>query len=81
MLSAVQSIGGSIGVPVFGSVFFADARSGDFASGFRHALIAQSCLLAAFLAMTFLLPKKGRPEGEEFTAGEGADDEPRRAVA
>ncbi|MFG3239743.1 MULTISPECIES: MFS transporter [unclassified Streptomyces] len=89
VLSAVQSIGGSIGVAVFGSVFFADARSGDFASGFRHALIAQSCLLVAFLAMTFLLPKKGRPEGDEFTAGEGTgvaahegtDDEPRRTAA
>lgn len=39
--------------------------------GYRHALIAQACLLVAFLAVTLLLPKKARPEGEEFAeAGE-----------
>ncbi|MEV1021320.1 MFS transporter [Streptomyces sp. NPDC050264] len=65
VLSAVQSIGGSIGVAVFGSVFFAQARTGDFTAGFHHALIVQACLLAAFLAITFLLPKKGRPEDEQ----------------
>ncbi|MFJ5290172.1 MFS transporter [Streptomyces sp. NPDC088348] len=62
VLSAVQSIGGSIGVAVFGSVFFARARSGDFTTGFHHALLVQGCLLVAFLAITLLLPKKGRPE-------------------
>ncbi|QMU69935.1 MFS transporter [Streptacidiphilus sp. P02-A3a] len=65
MLSAVQAVGGSIGVAVFGSVFFAQARTGDFTTGFHYALIVQACLLAAFLAITFLLPKKGRPEEEQ----------------
>ncbi|MEU9801993.1 MFS transporter [Streptomyces sp. NPDC051000] len=65
VLSAVQSIGGSIGVAVFGSLFFDRAGAGDFTTGFRHALVAQACLLVAFLAVTFLLPKKGRPEVEE----------------
>ncbi|MFF3431266.1 MFS transporter [Streptomyces sp. NPDC002602] len=65
VLSAVQSIGGSIGVAVFGSLFFDRAGTGDFTTGFRHALVAQACLLVAFLAVTFLLPKKGRPEIEE----------------
>ncbi|MGC5346100.1 MFS transporter [Streptomyces sp. AM 4-1-1] len=76
VLSAVQSIGGSIGVAVFGSVFFARAEDGDFATGFRHALIAQACLLVAFLAITFLLPRKGRPEGDEFADPAGASDAP-----
>lgn len=65
VLSAVQAIGGSIGVAIFGSVFFAQAKKGDFTTGFHHALIVQACLLAAFLAITFLLPKKGRPEEEQ----------------
>lgn len=79
VLSAVQSIGGSIGVAVFGSLFFDRAAQGDFTEGFRHALVAQACLLAAFLAITFLLPGKGRPEGEgsgmpepAAAAGQGA---------
>lgn len=63
-LSAVQSIGGSVGVAVFGSVFFAQAGTGDFTAGFHHALTIQACLLAAFLAITFLLPEQGRPEEE-----------------
>ncbi|WP_405700673.1 MFS transporter [Streptomyces sp. NBC_01383] len=66
VLTAVQSIGGSIGVAVFGSVFFDRAGAGEFTAGYRHALIAQACLLVAFLAITLLLPKKARPEGEEY---------------
>ncbi|MGW6004289.1 MFS transporter [Oerskovia enterophila] len=65
VLSAVQAIGGSIGVAVFGSVFFAQAKTGDFTAGFHHALVGQACLLVAFLAITFLLPAKGRPEEEQ----------------
>ncbi|NEB74421.1 MFS transporter [Streptomyces sp. SID14478] len=65
VLSAVQAIGGSIGVALFGSLFFAQAKTGDFTTGFHHALIVQTCLLAAFLAITFLLPKKGRSEEDQ----------------
>lgn len=70
VLSAVQSIGGSIGVAVFGSVFFSEVKKGDFTAGFHHALIAQACLLVAFLAITSLLPREGRPEGDEFATAE-----------
>ncbi|MGW4276725.1 MFS transporter [Streptomyces seoulensis] len=65
VLSAVQALGGSIGVAVFGSVFFARARRGDFTGGFHRALIVQACLLVVFLAITFLLPRKGRPEEDQ----------------
>ncbi|MGW6057397.1 MFS transporter [Streptomyces sp. NPDC055189] len=65
VLSAVQAVGGSIGVAVFGSVFFDRAETGDFTGGFHRALIVQTCLLVAFFAITFLLPKKGRPEEEQ----------------
>ncbi|MEU3464020.1 MFS transporter [Streptomyces sp. NPDC006733] len=74
VLSAVQSLGGSIGVAVFGSVFFAQAKTGEFAAGFRHALIVQACLLAAFLAITFLLPAKSRPESEQHGVTPDARD-------
>ncbi|MFJ6013434.1 MFS transporter [Streptomyces sp. NPDC092952] len=65
VLSAVQAVGGSIGVAVLGSVFFDRAESGDFTGGFHHALIVQACLLVAFLAITFLLPGEGRPDDEQ----------------
>ncbi|MCZ4119941.1 MFS transporter [Streptomyces sp. H39-S7] len=78
VLSAVQSLGGSIGVAVFGSVFFARAKTGDFTAGFHHALIVQGCLLAAFLAITFLLPKESRPEDEQH--GVDAPADPQRAA-
>ncbi|WP_442802843.1 MFS transporter [Streptomyces sp. CB01201] len=83
VLSAVQAVGGSIGVAVFGSVFFARARTGDFITGFQHALIVQACLLAAFLAITFLLPGQARPEEEQHgTAPEAAaGDSDRRHLA
>ncbi|MEW1698080.1 MFS transporter [Streptomyces sp. NPDC093249] len=65
VLSAVQALGGSIGVAVFGSVFFARTEAGDFTGGFHRALIVQACLLLAFLAITFLLPRRGRPDDEQ----------------
>lgn len=71
VLSAVQAIGGSIGVAIFGSVFFAQAKTGDFTGGFHRALIVQACLLTAFLAITFLLPKKGRPDDEQHGIATG----------
>ncbi|WP_393063427.1 MFS transporter [Streptomyces sp. LN549] len=72
VLTAVQAVGGSIGVAVFGSVFFARAETGDFTRGFQHALIVQACLLVAFLAITYLLPKQGRPEEEQHGTIPGA---------
>ncbi|MBO0514364.1 MFS transporter [Streptomyces beijiangensis] len=73
VLSAVQSIGGSIGVAVFGSVFFAQAKTGDFTGGFHRALLVQTGLLLAFLALTVLLPKKARPE-ETMHAAPGGEE-------
>ncbi|MFE4258873.1 MFS transporter [Streptomyces sp. NPDC056883] len=78
VLSAVQSIGGSIGVAVFGSVFFDRAEAGEFTGGFHYALVVQACLLVAFLALTFLLPRQGRPEDEHH--GGVATDTPQVAV-
>jgi hypothetical protein len=62
VLSAVQSIGSSIGVAVFGSVFFSGVKSGDPAKGFHEALLVQGALLLAFLAVSAFLPKQARPD-------------------
>lgn len=61
-LSAVQAVGGSIGVAVFGSVFFAQAKTGEFTGGVHRALVVQAYLLVVFLAITFLLPKRAAPK-------------------
>ncbi|MFC9123478.1 MFS transporter [Streptomyces sp. NPDC057067] len=79
VLSAVQSIGGSIGVAVLGSVFFAEVRTGDFTGGFHRALIVQACLLTAFLALTFLLPRQGRPDDEQHGVTADAPEATRHA--
>ncbi|MFD7730981.1 MFS transporter [Kitasatospora phosalacinea] len=83
VLSACQAIGGSIGVAVFGSVFFARAETGDFTGGFHRALIVQACLLAAFLAITFLLPEKARPDDEQHgtTTGPATDTDAKQHLA
>jgi len=66
VLTAVQSIGGSVGVAVFGSVFFQAITTGSAADAYRTALVIQAGLLLAFIALSFLFPKKGRPEGAEW---------------
>ncbi len=68
VLSAVQSIAGSIGVAVFGSVFFAAVKTGDPDRGFQHALLVQAGLLVVFIALTFLFPHQPRPD--EYASAE-----------
>ncbi|WP_407840842.1 MFS transporter [Streptomyces sp. DSM 116496] len=66
-----------IGVAVFGSVFFDRAGAGEFTGGFHRALVVQACLLVAFFAVTFLLPRQGRPEDAHHGV---ATDTPQVAV-
>lgn len=58
VLSAVQSVSSSLGVAVFGTVFFSYALVGNAADGFKNALIVQLVLLALFAAVSFVLPKR-----------------------
>ena len=60
VLSAVQSVMSSVGVAIFGTVFFSFAVVGQADAGFRNALIIQVVLLALFAVVSFALPK--RPE-------------------
>ena len=69
VLSAVQSVMSSVGVAVFGTVFFhfatpSQAHSmGEADAGFRNALIVQMVALGLFAAVSVVLPK--RPERQE----------------
>lgn len=58
VLSALQSIGSSVGVAVFGTLFFNQVAKGRVDLGFRHALLLQIGLVTLFLLITFFLPKK-----------------------
>ena len=58
VLSAVQSVMSSVGVAIFGTVFFHYATIGEADAGFRNALIIQVVLVVLFVAVTSVLPKR-----------------------
>ena len=68
VLTAAQSIGASVGVAVFGSVFFQTVTNDSPSNAYRVALLVQAGLLIAFIALSFLFPKKAKPEGAGFEA-------------
>ncbi|MET9265154.1 MFS transporter [Amycolatopsis sp. NPDC004079] len=70
VLSAVQSIGGSVGVAVFSTVFFAGALTGQVTESFRDALVVQAIVIALFLLISPLFPRRARPD--ETTTPESA---------
>ena len=57
LLSAVQSIASSLGVAVFGTVFFAQVKLGNPTLGLQNALWVLAGLMVAFLVVSPLLPK------------------------
>jgi len=64
VLSAIQSIASSVGVAIFGTVFFNKVASGQIDQGFRNALLLQIGLVSIFLVITFFLPKKSMDNTE-----------------
>ena len=58
VLSAIQSIGSSVGVAIFGTIFFNRVTSGQIDQGFRNSLLLQVGLVSLFLLITFFLPRK-----------------------
>jgi hypothetical protein len=48
----------SVGVAIFGTVFFHFAMLGQADAGFRNALIVQLILIALFVAVSSVLPKR-----------------------
>ncbi len=63
VLTAVQAIGGSVGVAVFSTVFFADITHPT--EGFRDALVVQTLVIGLFLLISPLFPRRARPEETE----------------
>lgn len=65
LLTAVQAIGASAGVAIFGTVFFSKATEGNFAGGFKGALVAQCVAIVVFVCASFGLDKHA-PEQEAW---------------
>jgi MFS family permease len=63
VLTAVQSIASSLGVAVFGTVFFAQVKVGDVTQGLQNALWVSALLMVLFLAVTPFLPKQSADQG------------------
>ncbi|MGW7533578.1 MFS transporter [Amycolatopsis sp. NPDC054798] len=76
VLSAVQSIGGSAGVAVFSTVFFAGARTGQAADAFRDALVVQAIVIGLFLLISPLFPRRARPDDTGAAAGTATASRP-----
>jgi len=60
VLSAVQSVFSSVGVAIFGTVFFNYALKGQADVGFRNALLVQLLLVVLFVGVSAALPKRIR---------------------
>lgn len=67
-LNAIQQLGGAIGVAGLGTVFFAALPHVGFLGGLRHLLWWQVGGMIVLLALTPLLPRVARPEGEAALA-------------
>ena len=64
VLSAMNSIGSSVGVAIFGTIFFSQVSKGKIDAGFRYALLLQIAQVAVFFLITFAFPKKSMENTE-----------------
>lgn len=62
VLSAVQSVSASVGVALFGTIFFSRLSAGDPGAGFQWAIVLQAALLVVFLVLSPLFPKRARAD-------------------
>jgi MFS family permease len=60
VMSAVQSVFSSVGVAIFGTVFFTFALLGQSDIGFRTGLIVQVVVVVSFVAVVSILPKRAQ---------------------
>lgn len=72
LLTAVQSIAGSVGVAVFGSIFFSAIKTSNPSDAYLQVLGVQAVLVVLFFALAFLFPKQARPETESHGVPEPA---------
>ncbi len=81
-MTAVQQIGGSVGVAVLGTVFFSVVGHGSpsdrfhaFGGAAQVTMMVAAGLVAVAFLLTFMLPKHARPH-QEFAGGEGGTADP-----
>jgi hypothetical protein len=82
VLTAIQQLGGAVGIAVLGTVFFSAGPAGGFGDSdhaFALALGVEIALIALAFGLTFLLP--GRPRAEGGLHGAPAIVEPLPAAA
>ncbi|ALG09845.1 MFS transporter [Kibdelosporangium phytohabitans] len=79
VLTAVQSIGGSVGVAVFSTVFFADAARPT--ESFRDALVVQAIVIGLFLLISPLFPRRARPDETQLAATAAPSKSPSPAAS
>lgn len=60
VLSAIQSIAASLGVAIFGTVFFDGVKQGKLVEGFTNTLAFDFLFLACFAVLTFFFSKKAK---------------------
>jgi EmrB/QacA subfamily drug resistance transporter len=75
VLTAIQQLGGAVGIAVLGTVFFS-AGSVDLNHAFALALGVEIALIALAFGLTFLLPGEARPEGAAHGAAVVAEPVP-----
>jgi EmrB/QacA subfamily drug resistance transporter len=67
VLNATQQLATSVGIAVFGTVFFDAIAGGDFHSGLTRAMVVEVFAMVGLLVISPLLPRLARepqPEGE-----------------
>jgi hypothetical protein len=60
VLNAAQQLATSIGIAVFGTVFFNAIAGGDFHSGLTRTMVVEVVTMAMLLAISPLLPRLAR---------------------
>jgi hypothetical protein len=68
VLNAGQQLASSIGVAVFGTIFFDTIAGGDFHAGLRRTLLVLVVLMGVLLAISPLLPRWAREPAAEAAA-------------
>ncbi len=73
VLNATQQLATSVGIAVFGTVFFDAVAGGDFHSGLTRAMVVEVIAMGALLMISPLLPRLARePQPESVAATETA---------
>ena len=73
VLNAAQQLATSVGIAVFGTVFFDAIAGGDFHSGLTRAMVVEVVTMAALLLISPLLPRLARDPQRPAAVAVGHD--------